>query len=63
MYSLLIRLMLLSALFQFGISASDIFECRSRHCLVRLEKASRKVLDVEWKPVSVFPKEAKRFQQ
>jgi hypothetical protein len=62
MYSLLVRLMILSALFQLGLSLSDISDCRSRQCLARLEKASRRVLNVEWKAISVFPEEAKRFR-
>ncbi|MBK9293430.1 MAG: hypothetical protein IPM57_03150 [Oligoflexia bacterium] len=62
MYNLLIKLMLLGALLQLGISASDFFKCRTNVCMERLESKSRKVLKVNWKPISVFPKEAKRFK-
>lgn len=62
MYSLLIRLMVLSALVQLGISASDFMSCTSLQCVKRVERASRDVLRIEWKPLSVFPEEAKRFK-
>jgi hypothetical protein len=52
MYQLLVRLMLLSALLQLGISVSDFSKCRSRHCL-----------KIDWRPISVFPEEAKRFRR
>ena len=62
MYTLLIRLMLIAALAQFGISLKVALTCNSRDCSSRIEKASRAVLHVEWKPVSVFPEDAKRFR-
>lgn len=62
MYKLLIKLMLLTTLLQLGISVSDFVGCRSNVCLARLESKSRKVLDVKWKPISVFQEEAKRFR-
>ncbi len=62
MYSLLIRLMAVAALTQLGISLATFRDCRSRPCFARIEKASRELLRVDWKPVSVFPSEAKRFR-
>ena len=62
MYDLLIKLMTVAALAQFGISLSHIESCHSRACMQTLEKHSREVLNVEWKPLSVFPEEAKRFR-
>lgn len=62
MYNLLIKLMVLSALIQLGISADKFFSCRSRQCSSRIEQASRDVLKINWKPISVFPEEAKRFR-
>ncbi len=62
MYNLLIKLMLLTALFQLGISLSDFKKCRSRQCFAQFEKRSREVLRINWKPISVFPEEAKRFK-
>lgn len=62
MEELLVRLMLIAALSQFGMSVSDLANCRSRKCLAQLERNSRKVLKIDWKPISVFPEEAKRFR-
>ena len=53
MYSLLVRLMLVAALAQFGITLASLRDCRSRACISRIEKASRDVLRVDWKPISV----------
>jgi hypothetical protein len=61
MLSLLIRLMVLAALTQLGITLTSFGNCRSRLCLTRIEKGSRELLRLDWKPISVFPKEAKRF--
>lgn len=62
MYSLLIRLMVIAALIELGISITDFQKCSGRKCLGQIEKASRAVLEIDWKPVSVFPEEAKRFR-
>jgi len=62
MYQLLIKLMLISALAQFGISLFEAESCHSVQCAGRIERASREVLKIEWKPISVFLKEAKRFR-
>jgi hypothetical protein len=61
MNSLLVRLMLIAALTQLGISLSTFRNCRSRSCFIRFEKAARTVLRVDWKPLIVFPNEAKQF--
>lgn len=53
MYNLLVKLMVITALMQLGISATNSLE---------VEKASRKVLQIDWKPISLFPEEAKRFR-
>ncbi len=62
MYSLLMKLMILSALVQLGFTLADLKDCHSKPCLRKIEKASHKVLQINWKPISVFPKEAKRFK-
>ena len=62
MADLLVRLMFFTALAQFGISLSHIESCHSRACMQTLEKDSREVLNVDWKPLTVFPEEAKRFR-
>ena len=62
MYNLLIKLMLVAALIEFGMKASDIEGCRSRQCMKMLQARAIDVLKIDWKPISVFPEEAKRFR-
>jgi hypothetical protein len=62
MYDLIVKLILLGALLQLGISVSDFKNCHSRQGLQTLEKKSRDVLKIDWKPISIFPEEAKRFR-
>ncbi len=62
MYNLLIKLMLVSALLQLGWSVSTFPNCHSRQCLQKVEKQSRDILRIQWRPISVFPEEAKRFK-
>ena len=62
MYDLLAKLIIASALLQLGISVSDLRNCHSRQCTQTLEKKSRDVLKIDWKPISIFPEEAKRFR-
>jgi hypothetical protein len=54
MYALLVRLILLAALMDLGISLTRFEKCSSRECLADVERASRKVLEIDWKPISVF---------
>ena len=62
MYQLLVRLMLIAALAEFGMTVSDLRDCRGRGFLIQLEKRARDVLRVDWKPISVWPNEAERFR-
>jgi len=62
MYELLIRLIVGASLLQLGIDLTKSPECASRECIASVERASRKVLTINWKPISVFPKEAERFK-
>ncbi len=61
MYSILIRLMAFAALVQLGLSHLSLEAPISGSCRMRLEHASRELLQVNWKPISVFPEEGKRF--
>ena len=61
MYNLLIKLMVITALLQLGWAIADFENCYSRQCLQRIEKHSRDILKIDWKPISLFPEEAKRF--
>ena len=62
MYQLLLKLMLLAALLQLGISVSEIQNCHTRACLKQFEKRARNILNVDWNPISLWPEEAKKFQ-
>ena len=61
MYDLLVKLMVLAALVELGMNVSEFEHCHSRQCLQRMEKRSRDILKVDWKPISIFP-ESKRFR-
>ncbi len=61
MYRLLLTLMVIGAISEFDLKPTDFEGCQSRECVNRLAKASRRVLKIDWKPISVFPEEAKKF--
>jgi len=63
MYQLLVKLMLLAALASFGMSYAGFFSCHSKACIQKVEARSRDMLKIDWKPISVFPEEAKRFRE
>jgi hypothetical protein len=61
MYRLLFAAMVLGAIAEFDVNPKDLVDCRSRQCIQRLAAASHKVLKIDWKPISVFPEEARKF--
>lgn len=63
MYSLLVRLMFLVGLIELGYSLTGAHGCHSRTCLQMVEEQKRNVLKIDWKPISVWPEEAKRFRR
>lgn len=63
MYDLLVRLFFAAALLELGHAAIRIDKCISRECLGRMERLSREVLHVQWKPISVFPEETRRLRE
>lgn len=63
MYDLLFRLFFAAALLELGHAAIRVDKCDSRECLGRMERLSREVLHVPWKPISVFPEEARRIRE
>ncbi len=63
MYNLLIKLIVAVALLELGITLSRSGECGSRVCWDRVEEGGRKMLRIEWRPISIFPEEAKRFRK
>jgi hypothetical protein len=62
MYALLIRLMLIAALIEFGISVSNFEKCHLRQCVMMFHARALDVLKIDWKPISVWPEEAKKFR-
>lgn len=57
----LVFLMAIAACEQLGTTIVELRKCRSRACLKQVEKHSREVLRINWKPISIFPNEAKRL--
>lgn len=62
MEKLIGKMLLAYALYTLGMSLNDVWDCRSRQCLSKIETAKRKVLKIDWKPILIFPEEAKRFR-
>lgn len=62
MDAILGKLFLTYALYTLGMSLTEVLSCRSKTCLNKIEKAKRKVLKMDWKPISIFPEEAKKFR-
>lgn len=62
MYELLLKLLIVSAILRLGLSYSDFTECCKGHCHGQLIAARNKVLKVDWRPISLWPEEAKKFR-
>jgi len=62
MYNLLVKLFITATLLQLGLSLKDFTGCSNQQCIQKLENARREVLKIDWKPISVFPAEARRFR-
>ncbi len=54
MYHYLVKAIVISTLLHVGFSFKDV--------LARPEYAKRRVLNTNWKPISIFPEEARRFR-
>ena len=63
MYDILVRIIVATALLEVGLSASKIETCSSRTCWIGVQRAGNTVLRIDWKPISFFPKEARRFEK
>lgn len=61
MYRLLVVAMVIGALGDLKLEPSDFKKCSSRQRVQTLSEASHKVSKIKWKPISIFPDEAKRF--
>lgn len=62
MNELLLKLFIAAALLDFGHALLSAEKLPSRSGLERIDQATREVLKIDWKPISVFPEEAKRFR-
>jgi hypothetical protein len=62
MIRLLLIAMLMAATIQTGINIHEVLNCQKRECLKPVDKATKNVLSIDWKPISVFPEEAQRFR-
>ena len=61
MYGIMVRVIVGAALFQLGLTVSSE-DLGSRSGLGKIEAASRKILLIHWKPISIFLLEARRFR-
>ena len=59
---ILVQLIIGAALLQLGISFSKLGDCTSLNCRKEVRRASKDVLKIDWKPISVFPEEAQYFR-
>lgn len=62
MFEALVKLYLIAAAIQLGMSLTELENCSNRQCVQKLSQASSKVLKIDWKSITVFPGEAKRFR-
>lgn len=62
MLDLLVKLMLIAGLAQFGMSWRDLGDCRSRQCFKQMEETTRRVSRIGWRPIGVFPREGRHFR-
>jgi hypothetical protein len=64
MYNLFIRLVMIQVLVQITSipGVRDFSTCdATRECVAQVEFIARKVLKINWRPISIFPEEAQRF--
>ena len=61
MYTLLVRLMVVAALLELN-RAGAVLSADKRYYFLSFERMARAVLHVEWRPISVFHGEARRFK-
>jgi hypothetical protein len=54
--------MLIAALSELGISLKDFGNCHSRQCVRMFQRKAIDVLRIDWRPISVFPEEARSFK-
>ena len=62
MIKLLLGLVITAYAIQFGVRFTDFFHCHTHACQKRLLRDELEILNVNWQPIVLWPKEAKRFQ-
>ncbi len=62
MIKLLLGLVIAAYAIQFGVRFSDFFNGHTHACQKRLLRDELEILNVNWQPIVLWPKEAKRFQ-
>ena len=62
MYHVLIRLFLIAAFLELGLTISDFTNSNSAKSANNIQQAKAKILKINWKPISVFPEEARKFR-
>jgi hypothetical protein len=62
MYKLFVLAMLVAAFSPLGISTKDFENCHSRRCVKMSQNKALDVLRIEWRPISVFPEEARWYR-
>jgi hypothetical protein len=60
MYYAILLMVAFSTLKQAKLNPSDILCWKQQACALRLMKARNNLLKIDWKPISVFPEEARR---
>jgi hypothetical protein len=63
MHEILVKLMAIAALTHFRMSLTEFKSCSPLECVQQAEIHSLDTLRMNWKPISVFPNEAKRFNR
>lgn len=62
MFNLLLKLVLIYAAILVGLSLSELATCHKGTCTDKIERAARNVVEIDWRPISIFSEEAQRFR-
>lgn len=62
MNNILLKLFIAATLTQTGVVLNDFFQTSDKQSLSKLKTAQAKILKIDWKPISVFPEESRKFQ-
>lgn len=62
MEKILVKLAMIAVLSLFGKPLIEVILCHDEKCKQTAVIVLNKVLFVPWKPISIFPNEAKRFR-